>query len=415
MRLVLLAAGLALAAPQSRWSQDAEPAGGPLLWLDPDHAPLSGAENILTLSGALGRLEDRLLPLRLFRDENRIHQAASTAYRFSKLILLDVPPAAYLVVLQHEVYGHGYRAREAGYRDVRYELGMPPPYGPGDGSTSWRNPAGPGPDRDIAMALAGVEATDILSQRLRGRWLQDGDMDYHAALLYLLSSFGLADYLAATGRDEADESNDMVAYVKGLNGKTGRALPSGYWVDLDDLEAGSNLAFADPFLFFSAWTVLRYVFFGGARWSPPALPLGPVRYLPSLGYRLSPFGGEALVENLAVWGRRSFNLRIAFGDGEAGASMGADLEGRRILAWRGFSLDGVLRFWSQPGLQLEPGGPWPGADPVPGFGAQLAVVSPAISRALPIRFGLGAGAKTSGYAPGERLDAGPTVRIGLGL
>lgn len=416
MRAVLFAASLSLAAPQSRWSEPGPP-GRQLLWLDPDHSSLSGAENILFLDAALGRLEDRILPVRLFGNETIPLRLVSATYRLAKLAFLDLMPAAYLPLVQHEVFGHGYRAREAGYMDIGYELGAPPPYGLGDGSTSWSYPASfiPSPDEDLAMDMAGIDATDILGQRLRGRFLQEGSLDYHAAFLYLFSTLGLANYLAATGEDETDESNDVVAYLEDLNLKAGRRAPGENWIRLADLEEGSRLAFADPFLYFSGWTVMRYLVFGETRSEYQAIPLGPVRYLPSLGFRLSPFGGQVLVENLAVWDRRSFNLRLAFGDGELGESRGADLEARDVLAWNGYSLDATLRLWSQPSLQLDSQDPGPTTEARMGFGSHLALTSPPLSPALPIRLALGASHKTSGYVPGERLDEGFTFRIGFGL
>lgn len=416
MRAILFAAGLSLAAPPSRWSEP-EPAGCHLLWLDPDMSPQSGAENLLFLGATLGRLEDRVLPVRLFADENLPLQAVSATYRLAKLAFLDLMPAAYLPLIQHEIFGHGYRAREAGYMDIGYELGAPPPYGLGDGSTSWSYPAAfiPAPDQDLSMAMAGIEATDILGQRLRARFLQEGSLDYHAAFLYLFSSLGLANYLAVTDADETDVSNDMVAYVAALNGKPGNGPPGEDRIRLADLEEGSRLAFADPFLYYSGWAVMRYLIFGETRTGYRAFSLGPVRYLPSLGFRLSPFGGQVLVENLAVWDRRSFNLRLAFGEGRLGDSRGADLEARDFLAWNGFSLDATLRLWKQPPLRLDYDDPRPATASGMGFGSHLAVTSPALSPSLPMRLALGVAHKTSGYVPGERLDQGFTFRIGFGL
>ena len=40
-------AGLALAAPQSRWAGDPEPAGPALIWLGTDQGTRVGAENVL--------------------------------------------------------------------------------------------------------------------------------------------------------------------------------------------------------------------------------------------------------------------------------------------------------------------------------------------------------------------------------
>ena len=64
-------------------------------------------------------------------EEGLLKRTASISYRTAKVLFLDLAPAAYLPLVQHEVFGHGYRAREAGFSDIRYELTRRRPTGSG--------------------------------------------------------------------------------------------------------------------------------------------------------------------------------------------------------------------------------------------------------------------------------------------
>ena len=81
---------------------------------------------------------------------------------------------------------------------------------------------------------------------------------------------------------------------------------------------------------------MRYLWNGSSRWSYPMVPLGPARWLPLLGYRITPFGDQWVMENLVAGGDRAFQARFSKGDGRAGSTFGADLEARDALAWKGF-------------------------------------------------------------------------------
>jgi hypothetical protein len=413
MPILLLIALHPVEAEEGDWeSEDVR-----LLWISSLRDPVSGAENTAFAADVLGRIEDRLLPGRLFREETGFYRMAGASYRLLKLATLDAPAAAWLTVFQHEYYGHGFRAREAGFDDVRYELELPPPYGSGEGSTSWiqRRPASA--DEFTAMAMAGMEATDLLARNLRDHWVAEGGMDYHGAFLYLYSALGLGAYLEATPEDETDRSNDIVAYLVGVNGKAGLNYPQEAWLRQDDLADGARASLADPFYWFSWWTLLRYAWDGETHWRYPAVPLGPVRWLPAAGYRLTPFGGEYVLENLlAAEGdpgiRRTLALRGAYGDGELGKTFSAGLEARDIPVWKGVALDAGMDAWRQPPLRLDPVDGSPGRGGRWGFGGEVGLSLPTPFRFL--RFAVAAGYKGEGYLPGYRLREGMTLRAGLG-
>ncbi len=399
-----------------RWVPDA-PAPGGLLWIERHLGPAAGAENLLFAHGAFSRIENRLLPTRLFEEENLFTRLLSIAYRLGKYTYLDWPAAAYLDVAQHELFGHGYRARAAGYEDIRFEVAMPPPYGRGDGLTVYSYPAGyrPGMDENLSMAMAGIEAEDILAQKQRNRFLREGSMDYHGSLLYLAASMGLSDYVAATDTVDINSSNDLSKWLYFANWKAGRVLGVDSWISLSDLKEGSRLAYADPFFWYAAWTAGRYLWNGSMRWRQPMIPLGPVRWLPSLGYRLSPFGGQYLAENLLTLGPRAATLRAVWGGGGLGSSWGADAEAQNLVRWHGWSLDAALRAWGQPPLRPDVRDPRPPEAREFGAGLSAAAVSPALFPRFPLRAAAGFSTKRAGYVPGESLEADFALRVGVGL
>lgn len=409
---VLLVSGPGAAPP--RWIPPESQPTGHLLWIDPDGGARTGAEDILFLHAALGRLEDRFLPTRLVEKERFLQRTVSFGYRFGKLFFLDIAAASWLPLVQHEYFGHGWRAREAGYLDIRYELSPPPPFGTGGGVTSWIYPDFPSPDQESAVALSGIEATDVLGERLRGRWISQGFMDYHESWLYLNASLGLLAYVSVTEEEGNSPGNDVAAWLGTVNGRTGDSARVDRWVTLSDLEEADNLALADPTFWFAAWTALRYLWNGTSHWRYPAVPLGKARWLPLLGYRLAPFGDQVTQENLVSVGERSFQVRFALGSGRIGDSRGLDIAARRLLLWNGFSLDAELHLWSQPELWLD-GEPEPPRGESLGFGGGVDLVSPALARAWPLRVAAGVSAKSKGYVAGEALDGGFTMRAGVGL
>lgn len=401
--------------PPPRWVQVAPDSAGLLLRWDRNLSPAAGADNLLFAYGAFGRLEDRLLPTRLFEEERFAGRALSIAYRLGKVACLDLPAAQSLPLVQHEVFGHGWRAREEGYGHIRYDLSPPPPYGPGEGLTSWTYPDGFAPtDDSLMLAQAGIEAEDILAKRQRDLFLRGGSLDLHGALLYFASSLGLADYVRATSGDETDMSNDVAAWLSLVNGKAGRDRPADRWISREDLERRTLLSLADPFLWYSGGFVLDYIWDGRSRRRYPMIPFGPARWLPGLGYRLSPFGGQYLAENLVVLRPRVAVLRAAWGSGELGASWGADLETRDLARWRGYSLDAAVRAWSQPVLRPEAGSPGPSGSSRFGAGLSAEVISPALFPGFPLRLAAGFSAKRPGYVPGESLGADFAWRAGVG-
>jgi hypothetical protein len=391
------------------------------LLIDPDLSAETGAEDIITLFDLTCRLEDRVLKPRPFEEQGFVLRTGGIVYRLGKLLFLDGIPSHYADVFQHEYFGHGYRARELGYRDLRYHFELPPPFGDGSAYTSWRYPdtLPPSMDADIAIAAGGVEAEGILARRLRLSWLRSGTMDYHGALLYLSGVVSIRSYTGLTSDTTTDLSNDMAAYVTYLNFKEGYSTRSEFPLTVRHIDARSVMYLYDPFVWYSFWTILKtYAWSGDVAFNFPGIPVGwGWHYLPGTGYDLTPFGGEYLFDNLLWRGGRAVSLTLRLGESTFHRFWGFDAEADNLATFRGCALDAAFHLWEQPPLHLSPtyyNGLVPAAgSPRLGFGGSVDIRSAPLSDAFPLRLAAGLGYKGDGFVPGERLDAGFEWRAGV--
>jgi len=393
-----------------------------MLWYGPDMPASLGAGNILAAYHAAGALEDRILKPRLWDESRWPGKTGGLLYRALRLSLIDEPLLVfYAVVGQHEFSGHGLRAREAGYDHIRYEFSPPFPYGRGTGTTWFMYPTfrPPPADRNLAMAMGGVEATSVMGRKIRMGWMRNGTMDYHGSLAYLSAVGDLGNYLSQSRESDLDrspdQSNDMLVYIRALNEKHGDTVRADYRVGIRRIDRMGDVSYLDPFRWFAFWTVFKTrLWSGNSTFALPTLPLGPVRYLPGFGLGLTPWGPEYHFENLAAWDGRVFSLRYRAGDDTFRKSWGLDLEALEAVRFAGWSLDAGANLWRQPRLRLthEDQGPTPERI---GFRESLTLFSPPASDTFPLRAALGQDFKTSGFLPGERLERGHGWRMGLGL
>ncbi len=383
---------------------------------DTDIGSRAGADNLLGAYNLITGWEDRLLPPR-WNEENRfLTKVGGIGYRVAKLSLVDYPLlTVYPYFFQHEVFGHGYRAREFGYKDIEYTFAVP--FTGGGAQTRFRYGSQRLTwDMDIAMAMGGVEANALLAERLKKDWMQSGSMAYHGALLHLAAAGNLAGYISATDEKDldgtdADLSNDMLHYLSSVNGKQGDTLRADYRIHLQDLKQYAGANALDPYYWFAVWTILKTNLWSGqAQFRNPALRIGPVRYLPGFGSMLNPWGPEFRFENFLSWDRRTVIARYRIGDDAYRRNWGLDLETSELFSYAGTTLDADFHFWRQPRLKLVRGDTGSTESRL-GYGQSLTVFLPPFVKRVPVRLAVGGDYKTLGFVPGWTLDEGFTVRV----
>ena len=103
LTLVSLAALLTL--PSAAVAQTALPAS---VVVDRDMTTAAGVADVLAVQHLLASVEDQLLPVRL-SETTPAKSALGIAYRIGKWAALDLPQDSFLMVVAHEVFGHGAR------------------------------------------------------------------------------------------------------------------------------------------------------------------------------------------------------------------------------------------------------------------------------------------------------------------
>lgn len=406
--LLLLAAG---AAAQPRYALTAD-------W------PLTaeaGAQNLLLAQRASMALEDRFLPPRLWDERGVGRKAAGIGYRLGRLILLDYPLDHLAFLAQHEVFGHGARFREFGWEQAGYHIALPWPYGDGSGFASFIPPPG-GRTRDevIAAALHGAHASDVLAAQIRRNALLRGRLHYREATLYLRAATDVMTYVLTT-EEQAAAGNDVLAWLENLN-RRAKVEGVGARIELDDVKRQALLGLLDPALYAGLYAVLKtYLFDGEAALRTPMLPLGPIRYLPALRFGWSPFGSTLTFDSVLRIDGRVLRLYATRTDPTLYAAWGAGIDAADLLRAGPVTLDIRLDVWDQPTLRLDPADRHPdGTLRASGGGLGAAASarlfhSPGATHGWQTGLMLEAGYKTVGFVAGERLDAGPILRLGIAI
>ena len=277
-----------------------------LFIIDPYLTPIMGAEDLISVQQGLMRLEDQWT-----HPERAPRQTwAAGIGRFAEMYTVWDPINYTAMVTQHEVFGHTYRIRDVGkkYAKVRHiHIGVPPPYGHGGGATSYTASSHLSSTQNMAISMAGVEATAIMATRLKLRWLKEWKISGRQTSLYTFTQLDLTEYILSLDDSEifgVREGHDIENYLEVLNG----SFPSGH-LSNGQLKAMAAVNLLDPFLYYSIYGWWRYVVTGKNMFIP-MIPIGCVRYLPAARLGLTPFGPEFFFLKTSSWRTKSRSTPI---------------------------------------------------------------------------------------------------------
>lgn len=395
-----------------------------LLGWDINMSPYAGGEDLLFAHRCAERIEGKLIA------KSPVSTSKTTPariWRLSELVFAWLPLNALAIVVQHEVFGHGYRIRDLSSASVNsYSIDTPPPYGPGGGATSYY--VGPKftTTDEASVAMAGVESTAILALLTKFKWLGSQTIDPRQVVLYLLGQYDLPLYIGTIKETlkhgkKISDGHDMIGYVHAVNYtytdghlSTGR-LRSVSWMNL-----------ADPFTYYAIYAWFRYAA-SGKEMPIPMIPIGNCGYLPSARLGLTPFGPEYFLENFLLHQNRPYYFYLKAGSHAGNTYLGTGFYAEKIVTWNKWALGARLDLWRQPKL-LENQGSIPFLElnlkkkpnrkaPIYPLSKQHAMhlgagLSFIATWKLSERSGLEAelGYKTSGFVPGESLFAEPIAR-----
>lgn len=387
--------------------------------IDRDLTAGAGATLAVAAGDLVALAESTVVPDRLFEEQGAARRTADIAYRVTKLLLFDRPQEEWLMVANHEVFGHGGRVRELFDGYLRFHLDAPSPYGDGGGATFYAPERTPTIHELQAVTVGGMEANGVGAAILSRRAFAEGRLTPRAALRYLEFELDAFDYIRHTGDEPEHEGQDVSDFVvrynvasrfAGAEPLTTKTLRNEAWISL-----------ANPMVAYAAIALARYVATGATESRVWTLPLADWRLMPAMKYRLTPFGTEwAIVTDLS---RKSTTAEIAVRVGRAPDTMpwgvAGSLDALRIRGWK-VELAGEI--WRQPPLALgsvpDLGLPLVGA-PLEWGGAVITrVESPGIPlwkspMSMPVI--VETGVKSMGFVAGDPLDGGLVFRAGLGL
>ena len=376
--------------------------------LDRDMTPAAGAADLLTIERALADVEDRWLPPLRFDEPTPLKHALGIGYRFGKWFGLDLPQDHFLMVVGHEVFGHGARLREIGAGDIRYRFDAPIPYGGGGASTEFEGDVLVTRADVLGIDTGGIEAQNVLADQIGRQALAADALHYREAWLYLESRLDGLRYIRSVS-PRSPEGHDVAAFLHDVNDECDPPACTPFIAST--LKRRALLMLADPLLVYAAYGwAWSYLIRGRTSAALPMIPLPhDVRYLPALHFEMTPYGTALTTEHAIIRRQRLMSVSIGVGDtgGRRAWDLGVVATDVLRSAWlRG---DVAVNVWRQPSLDAPP---------------DFRVFTTGGLGAATVRIPIGRGAertgvlvqigyKSDGFVRGERLHRGPIVRVGM--
>jgi hypothetical protein len=377
-----------------------------------------GAENIITVHRILYKQQDSLIPARLWDEDAGHRKFFAIGYRMIKLGLLDLQVDYLLGLTQHEVFGHGGRYREFGYTKSSYNLSLAFPFGNGSG---FARSGTPQPGRlstgieGLIKITGGNEANLVLADKIVPRILSKNQFHYRESLLYLISKNNLAAYIWLDKLKENGPigGGDMASYVMSINAI--HASPGKYYT-LDKLARQSLVSLLNPIQLYSAFAIGKtYVLDGNERMNKiPAIKIKNIRYLPAIGYNLTPFGSEFILDQYFISEKTLFHWNTRVGDNTFHSFWGGGVRVYNFVNKPSLLLSADMKIWHQPSMALG-GKTIENTHGGLGFQATADVSFFPFKRARTFGLFTQAGYKTDGYVTGEQLNNGMIFRFGASL
>lgn len=394
------------------------------IFVDPYFSPYMGSESIFTLHKSLEKKEDGLIKP-TDPPKRGVWPAVGRAL---ELGLFWGPINSFADVVQHEVFGHGYRVRSIGATVDRYSFEAPQPYGSGGGATTWVPNYTTTLGQFQAVNIAGLEAENILARQLKLKWLVDrridpriGSMYEQAQLAPLLYSFVPSiESNEVEGEEELNpifNSHDVEAYLEMLN----TMYPDDF-LSMGSLRQSLIWNLIDPMFYYEIAGFWYYVFTGKSLYIP-MIKIGSVSCLPNISVQLAPYGLEYYLENYLVYKNSPIYTYIKGGKYNQMEYFGCGIHYDEIFKGENVSIGMRFDLWSQPNFLFD----WT----LEQFLEKVRPIN-TISESFEKKLGMSAsivsryrikdtltffysdlGYKTKGYLPGFPLQSSPTVRLGI--
>ncbi len=303
-----------------------------------------------------------------------------------------------LAVINHEVFGHGFRLREFNAKNIRYKIKFLS--GSAGSDTAFAI------NKRIGVTIGGIEASDVMAKQIRRDWQTSGSIALHEAPMYFAGSIDQLNYIYLTKDSTGHDINHYVSEINTLYGKN--------ILTKRKLKQWASLGFLDPFLWYSMISMGEYVQSNQQSYAFPMLSLSQeLKYLPGLRMVLTPHGPEAQFNNYFKYKDAvPFELSVNYGVLSERRSWSIALESSRLLTLeKTFDVGARFMVWKQPKI----------------FDTDVNLITAAVkNKAGGLLTLLGqyrvtkhaavlmeAGYKTAGFAQAEKFKGSPIFRAGF--
>ncbi len=383
---------------------------------EPKMSPYAMAENWITATYGMIAIEDAYL------NPNYGHEGQDIIRRGAEWVFIWSPLCEIEMVTNHEIFGHGYRIRDLGSTTaqvVSYHIRAPFPYSSGGGETDFIFSNNLQPEEMIDISIAGMEASNVLANRIKMNWMQSRKIDGRAAALYFISAQDTTLYIAsAKNFPGTEDGNDVLSFVQWYN-----IIHPNAKISHKKLKENIWLNILDPITFYTMYAAGKFIAVGKEAkiWMIPFG--GEIYYLPNMRYSLAPYGPEKYFENYFSVNGAPIYFYIKTGKNAGSRSWGAGLEYPQVLNWRYLSLGGRIDLWKQNSYTTKSTYTQVVSNDMRGIETSFErhmqygisaylIAAPSIPN-TPAGFLLNLGFKSKGYQPGESLDATAIIRFGL--
>jgi hypothetical protein len=265
----------------------------------------------------------------------------------------------FLIVANHEINGHGFRARSQGVLVSHYSftlgLGVTLRLG---GATHFkfspaRKFASIQLDEWLLITMGGCEANNVLARELLFKNFKNLSLDSRSYSLFFHAYSDLPEYILDTffsKKEQKKPSNDIASYIKDINRKY-----NADGIDMTKLAQGALVFLLNPIYYVALWANLDYLFTGKDSFTIPHLKLGSINYMPLVRMGLTPFGPTYYLENYIGYGNKTFLVRIDSGHSPCHTRRygGVQLRTDGLWIYKNYGLDVTGNLWYQPKLQLK--------------------------------------------------------------
>lgn len=312
--------------------------------------------------------------------------------------------SSYFTVFQHEVFGHGYRAREFDFSKISYTIKID------SGSTYFTlneyNQLNT--YQQNAFIAGGLEANSVLAQKIRAPWFTNKIIDNRDALFYLLNQLEQVRYIYLTPRQDlsGQDGNDINAYINGINKYYNNRSQIGV-LSINKLRTAILWDLLDPTLYYSIAELATYIYNGQPNINMFMLDVNQYKYLPIAHTILAPYGLEFQVQNILKTPSNKFmQLNLRYGSNSFINTFGIDFNILSIWEYKNIIVGNNFSVWRQPKMVYANALV---ARSSIGF-ADFISLQYKISKQLSLLTDLGY--KTTGYLPGYMLSNAIILRLG---